>query len=1229
MNKIKKDWEHITFYLTLLDLIIFCGILPAQSFRYSNFTSENGLSNNTVNCIYQDKYCFLWFGTNNGLNKYDGYVFTNYHSNHYDTTSLSSDFVTCITEDNNGNLWISTREGVLNKFDRNEQTFTRFKLNSLNAYYDSKLDITSMASDEFGNIWVGTKGEGVFKFNTGTNEFISLKNDSQGNLSFASDTINVIRYIGNSKILAGTPNGLTLFNFKNNITANFHKDSNKTSLHHNYINCILKDNSGNIWIGTANTGFQLFDEESGQFKSFDSCKNNETFKNCGINCIAEDKSNNIIISDDVDFKIHLFNISNSKSENINYNYISSKTSPEKVINQIFVDCNNILWIGYRNMGIGKYNLNKPKFGLLTFNPENKKAESGRKIKAIATDENDNIWLASIDGLVKYNKDKELIKIYEKIQDAKINFGTYQINAIISDKSGNLWLGTDGGGLYKFNIKTEKITIFKHLKSENKNINSNFIQTLFIDKEGIIWIGTRDNGINTFDTRINKFITIPISFSDPTNISNDNISIIYEDKDENVWIGTHSTGLVCYHKESDKFTRYRFDASNKSTINSDNILSITEDNKGKLWIGTDNGLEEFNNLTESFIHYLNKDGLVYEVINSILVDDKNNLWLATNNGVTKYNTSEKTFRIYNTFDGLQSGEFYQSSCKNKRGEYFFCGINGVNYFIPDCIKDKPNNSPLILTSIKTSGNYPNIPEDLCDQKEMKMKYNENSFSFGFSLLDFTNPSFYTYAYKMDEIDKDWNYTKSTRSAIYSNLEPGHYVFSVKAINSDNMWSQPVSLSIEITSPFWRTWWFYTLLIISVMSVALTNFKRLYYYKRYNKLLELDITEKTKNLEETNLYLQNEIVVRKQTEDSLRYSEEQYKLVVENAIEGILIFRDNKIIYNNPQLKNIIDFEFKDMSFETFLNYIHPDDRKNLENNYFSNNGNVKNYYSVRIKRRDSKEIIVEINSIKLKTKNKEEIVFFIKDITSRKHAEEEIKKSLEREKELSELRSRFISMTSHEFRTPLTSINTSAEILEKFGDHITYEQRMNNLLRIQENVQKMKRLLNDVLIIGKSDAGRYKLKLEPVNINQLCSQIMEEFNTYILYNTKHKFKFECENLNNRVLIDNDLIKQAIENLLTNAVKYSPDESTVYFKMSFSSMYIIFEVKDEGIGIPEDEMNNLFEPFFRASNTGKASGSGLGLAIVKRAVELHNGRINVNSKVGKGTEFILNIPLIKVV
>jgi PAS domain S-box-containing protein len=1231
--KIKRNYCFVVFCL-LLAVFIQNENLKAQGYeyKYSNFTSENGLSNNSINCIYQDSYGFLWIGTNNGLNKYDGYVFTNYHSNPLDSTSLSNDFITYITEDNSGSLWIATYEGGLNRFDRYNQSFHKFNNKPFDSTSINGNDINAICTDEFGNIWIGTKTKGLYKFEVKTEKFINYNSEISNSYFTFSKDINSILYVGNSRLLIGTKTGLILFDFNKNLTKSYlHSYIDKNSLIDNYIRSLYKDKNNQIWIGTLNSGFQKFNVETGDFYTFEIFNvNSNTAKSKFINCISEDNNDNLLLSYDFGNQIYKFSKTTNKAEIINYYFLNSRVSNGRMINTMFVDKTNTLWLGTKNTGLNKVDLNKAKFKLFTYGEKSKIKETSGKTEAVCVDYNNNLWLGTNDGLVFINRNSNITKIFKNISDNFSGTNKNPVSAILQDKNGFLWIGTIGGGLFKFDIKKEKFVNYRHNFNNRNCIGSDNVSFLFIDNDEMIWIGTTDNGINIFDTKSEKFNSFSIAINASIFLKDNNISVISKDKYDIMWIGTRSEGLINYNKKDGTFNRFRFDASNKYSINSDIILSICENKDGELWIGTNNGLEEFDRNTNSFYHFLNKDGLTFETVNAILADEMNNLWLATNNGITKFNLSQRKFRNYNLFDGLQGKEFNQSCCKSKNGEFFFCGTNGVNSFFPDSIFDKPNNSRIVLTSFKYSNALTTLQKDINSLNEIKLPYSENSILFEFSLLDFTNPSFYSYAFKLDGFDNDWNYSKNLRIAKYTNLDPGNYTFSVKGSNSDEVWTEPINIIVQISYPFWKTWWFYTLLVLGALTIVLILFYKIYFYKRNNKLLELNIFDKSENLENTNLSLQKEILEREKIEESLRYSEEHYRLIVENAIEAIIIFQDGRIVYTNQETSQILDYDFKDMSLISFLNYIHPEDREIIQSNYLSSHidKNLKNYYSVRIKRKDLKEIIVEINSVILPENEKYEIIFFIKDITSKKLVEDEIKNALEKEKELSELRSRFISMTSHEFRTPLTSIYTSVEILEKFSEQLTNEQKKNNLIRIQENVQQMKRLLNDILTIGKSDAGMYKLNLEPADINKLCSQIIEHFHTYILYNTKLKFKYETENLNNRVLLDGELIKQVIENILSNAIKYSPEGKTIFFKMNFTNRFIILKIKDEGIGIPENELISLFEPFYRASNTGNIPGSGLGLAIVKRFVELHNGKINIKSKIGEGTEFIITIPLIKV-
>ncbi|MFA5405496.1 MAG: two-component regulator propeller domain-containing protein, partial [Ignavibacteria bacterium] len=1119
--KIKYFYCFVIFYF-LLTLLFQSENLPAQSYdyKYSNFTSENGLSNNSVNCIYQDNYGFLWIGTNNGLNKYDGYVFTNYHSNPLDSTSISNDFITYITEDNSGSLWIATLEGGLNRFDRNNQSFYAYYNNPFDSAYINGKEINAICADEFGDIWIGSKTKGLYKLNTEAEKFINYNLIIEKTYFAFSKEINSVLCIGNSRLLLGTKTGLILFDYKKNLTKSFlHSDINNNSLFDNCVCSLYKDKNNQIWIGTLNSGFQKFDVETGNFYTYDIFnRNSGTSKSKFINYISEDNNNNILLSYDYGDRIYKFNKSTNNKEIIDFNVINSSVLNERYMNTIFVDRTDILWLGTKNMGLNKINLHKSKFDIITYEVKNNIKVSGRKTEAVYVDDDNNLWLGTTEGLVFIDRNNNITKIYKNISDNSSGTNINTISTILKDKSNFLWIGTIGGGLFKFDIKNEDFINYKYNSNNSNCIGSDNVSSLFIDNNDVIWIGTTDNGINIFDTKNEKFSYFPIVMNDSILLKDNNISVITKDKYGIMWIGTLSEGLINYNTKDGTFNRFRFDASNRNSINSDIILSICENNEGKIWIGTNNGLEEFDRNTNSFYHFLNNDGLTFETVNAILADDMNNLWLATNNGITKFNLSQRQFRNYNSFDGLQGKEFNQSCSKSKYGEFLFCGTNGVNSFFPDSISDRPNNSRIVLTSIKYSNALKTLRKNINSLKDIELSYSENSILFEFSLLDFTNPSFYSYAFKLDGFDIDWNYSKNSRTVKYTNLAPGNYTFLVKGSNSDEVWSEPISIKIKISYPFWKTWWFYAILILATLTIVSIVFNKIYSYKKSNKLLELNIFDKSENLDITNISLQKEILERKKFEESFIDSEKHYRLVVENAIEAIIIFRDGVILYTNPETSKILDYDFNDMSLISFLNYIHPEDRELIQNIYLKTHidKNLKNYYSVRIKRLDLREIIVEINSVILPKKEKYEIIFFIKDITSKKLAEDEIKSALEKEKELSELRSRFISMTSHEFRTPLTSINTSVEILEKYSEHLTHEQKKNNLIRIQENVLQMKRLLNDILTIGKSDAGMYKLNLESADINKLCFQIIEHFHTYISYNTKLKFKYATENLNNRVL-----------------------------------------------------------------------------------------------------------------
>jgi PAS domain S-box-containing protein len=1198
-----------------------------------NYSVENGLSNNTVNCILQDSKGYLWIGTNNGLNKFDGYKFTNYHSIPQDSSTLSNDIITSLAEDSNGILWIATKDGGINKFDHSSEHFLSYKKKPADENSINENSINSICSDEFGNIWIGTNNEGLNKHEKNNQNFISYRHDKSNPNSLCSNSIKNIIYLGNSRLLIGTIDGLCLFDFKNNIFKNYkHSEKDNNSLHNNNVCSIFEDLYKQIWVASSNLGFQRFDVATGKFTTYDiPLSIIQSSKPDFVNCITDDKSGKLLLSFSSGNEILRFNERNNSFDFIKSNFLGVDTYSERKINFIFLDRTNVLWSGTKIFGLDKINLNKNKFNFYNIGYDSPQLGISRQIWSVYCDTDNNIWLGTIDGLKLFNRINGTSKTFSDIPG---NFSTVKeknVSSVIRDKEDFLWVGTWGGGLNKFDIQKGRFTNFTCTGKNDNCISSNFIRTLYEDREGLLWIGTGDAGITTYNKKKNEFSTFLIEINDTNSLRINDISQIYEDKYGEMWIGTWAGGIIKYNKATGEFTRFRYDANNSGSIISDLVLSICEDQKGDLWIGTSNGLEKYNRNSNNFSHFLIIDGLPDETINSILADDKDNLWLATNYGLSRFNTKSLTFRNFYSYDGLQNKEFNQSCCKSKDGEFFFCGSNGFDSFYPDSVTDRENNSTVAITSFKILNESTNSIRDISDLNEINLSYKDNSFTIEFSLLDYVNPYHNQYSYQMYGFEKDWVNSKNTRSVKYSNLDPGEYTFLVKAANDDKVWTKPISLKIIITPSFWKSRWFYLLLSSIIIFTIIIVTREFLKYNKRDKILKIDINQRNSELEKTNLNLQKEFMERQRIEESLRNSEMEYRLLVENANEAIIVMQEDKIIFTNSKTNEIIDVPLQGLSTESIFNYIHPEDKEKIIDIYERRKQNeyAPDHYSTRVMRKDTKLMYIDIKRVNVQWKGKPATLFFINDITDRKRAEDEVKKALEKEKELSELRSRFISMTSHEFRTPLTSIYTSSELLDKYNDELSDVQRRKSLLRIQKNVQQMTRLLNEVLILGRSDSGMLKLKLEPVDINQLCAELIEEFHSYIIYQTKQKLVLDIQESTGRVLLDYSLIKQSLENLISNAVKYSGAESKVTFKVNFSSRFITFRIKDEGIGIPPEDIDNLFEPFFRAGNIGNISGSGLGLAIVKRGVELHEGKIKVVSKVGEGSEFIVTVPLIKVV
>lgn len=869
----------------------------AQQINFKNLSIQDGLSQSTINCIYQDSQGYIWFGTQDGLNKYDGYNFTIFKENPVDTNSISHNWIWDVFEDKNGNLWIGTWYG-LNKYNRNTNEFTRYLPKKNNKYSISNNRPISIKEDKNGNIYVATWGGGLNLFDPKTNQFYVYKHDPEKNYSIGSNFIRSI-YIDNDGLLwIGTWNGLYFLNtnsttIKDSIKFNrfiFESDGSD-SVHTAKVVTIFENKKGELWIGTMASGLYRIDKTKTQVTHFVYDKNNpKSISSNNISDVNEDSFGKMWIGTQ-NSGLNLYNFGQNEfvhyksSENKETNLSSNK------ISKLYEDKSGVFWIGTNTNGLNTINLKRKKFFCFSHSKDKKNSLSGNLVRCFYKDKQGFLWIGTEgNGLNRYDPNKKKFTHFRHNPENPYSISNDNIKAIVADKTGYLWIATSGG-LNQFNPKTKKFIHFKHDAYNSQSISSNSIETLLIDNNNILWIGTSDKGLDKYDIKLNKFEHFRFDKQNPFSIPGNYILSLFEDHFGHLWIGGWGGGLSQYDAKNIRFIRFSHNPVDPNSICDDMISSIYEtrhQGKSTLWVGTARGLSFMKNDNASlgkFNHYFEKDGLPNQHIYGVLEDKTGHLWISTNNGISKF-TPPGLFENFDTGDGLLSNEFIgRSFYASPEGQLFYgCSMGFISFF-PDSIKTSSYKAPVIITNFQLYNNnsainneseihpYFQNPDTV---RTMVLAYSDNIFTIEFAALDYTAPEKIKYAYKMEGFHNDWIYTDSKkRFATYTNLDPGNYIFRVKGTNSDGVWNEHgASMNIIITPPFWKTVWFKILIGLFIVTVLLfVHYLRIAFYKRENKSQE-DFSNKLIESQETE---------RKRIAGELHDSLGQNLLIINNSIK----------------------------------------------------------------------------------------------------------------------------------------------------------------------------------------------------------------------------------------------------------------------------------------------------------------------------------------------------------
>lgn len=902
--------------------ILFLHAQP-HNIRFEKISIEQGLSQNTVGAICQDHKGFLWFGTYDGLNLYDGYKFKIFQHIPDDSMSICQNNIRCLFVDHLGVLWIGTEAG-LSKFNRNKESFINYFANPNNPNSISDNLIRCIYEDRESELWIATNN-GLNRYDRNSNSFIKYFHNPKDPYSLCNNDVRTIFKDSDGILWIGTANGLD--RLVQNKTK-FNHLNNELNINHvlgdSIISCIREDSFGMLWIGTQSGGLTRYDKGSNKYINYKFDQNNPfSLRSNGISEILEDSDHDLWITTvaglekyyrEKDCFIHY-----QKDFKDLYSLSSNATLC------IYEDRMGTIWIGTSYGGINKFDKRKNQFVYYGYIPGSTKALEDNIITSLYEDPKDKgktIWVGTgTHGLGLLDKENDQFTFYHNNPFDKNSISGNRIGSIAKDRNGALWIGT-ASGLNKFNFKTKKFIRYVHDSKNPLSLSTNNVRFVFEDRIGNIWVTTNGGGLELYDRTRDGFIHYKHNPEDPFSIGDNILWSIQEDNSGNLWIGTNNSGLDCFNKSQGKFIHYRNIQGDPKSISNNKVLCLYPDSTGNIWIGTaGGGLNKFDLKTKKFTHYGLDEGLTSTTIHAILEDNDKNLWISTPKGLFRFNIQKKEFINYNVYDGLQSNEFMVNSAfKSVTGELFFGGINGFNVFNPDEIKTGNYKPNIVLTDFQIFNKH--IPigkgengriileKSISETQRITLSYKDAVFSLEFAYLDFTAPVKNLYAYKMEGFDKNWNYVGKRNFATYTKLPAGRYMFKVKGSNNGIWDNSYAAIEIIITPPFWETWWFRISGLFLIFCILAFSYKmRISRIRKYNRELELRVKERTTQLETANKELESfaysishDLRAPLRAIDGFSYAiQEDYKNVFNDQANEFI----NRIRLNSQKMSNLID------------------------------------------------------------------------------------------------------------------------------------------------------------------------------------------------------------------------------------------------------------------------------------------------------------------------------------
>jgi len=819
--------------LLLLSVILphFASAAADHPLFFQSIGTRDGLSHSTVNSIVRDNDGFMWFATQDGLNRFDGYSFKVFRTKPEDTSSLSHNYIWRMIKSRSGELWIGTFDGGLNRYDPKTGRFSHFLPLKDDSSSLRSRNVSAIHEDRFGTLWVGTWFGGLSRLDSsgkGFTHFLHLANDST---SLSDNRVGSVLMARNGDLWVGTWNGLNRMAHGTSSFIRYFADKrNSNSLGGNMIWDMSEDHDGTIWIATWGGGISRYDPGTNRFVSYVHTAAATSISSNLLRCVSIDSKNNVWVGT-YDAGLNLYDRPTGTFQRYQHVNNNPASLPDDEVQSVYEDYSGVLWVG-TGAGIGSFDQRRRKFLQIRFAQNDSKVGT----RSLAPDRDNGIWIATVGSGLYYMAPGDLHpKLFQKTIGGRVFPQSQLVTRVLVTSDAMLWVGTRNAGLSRLDLHSNRFETFGTKGKGFIALPHNDITSLFQDSHGIVWVGTNGGGLTSIDYDARATRSFQYSPDDSTTISGNSVWAITEDSHGDLWVGTWGASLNRFDRRSERFVRYKHHPGDSTTVPGNTIYCFAEVGPKDLWIGTSGGLAHYDSESDQFTSFTEADGLVNNSVYGILPDDHGSFWLSTARGLARFIPASRSFTSYDESDGLLSDDFDQGVyCKRSDGVMIFGNTSGLIAFHPDSLQENKRIPTVVITRFLVYQNprQPTRGED--NHLSVVLDYTENFFSFEFAALDFAVPEKNEYVFKLQGLDPDWVSAGKRRFANYTHVSPGTYLFTVRGSNNDGVWNlEGASMTVTILPPYWETWWFRTLVIL-VLALAIYAS----YRYRVKRILEVE-------------------------------------------------------------------------------------------------------------------------------------------------------------------------------------------------------------------------------------------------------------------------------------------------------------------------------------------------------------------------------------------------------